>query len=72
MRLTADRVCQDKVVAFAGSGDDPMGVLFSKGWLASVCGLAAIEIDLKSHTPFLRGTRGISHTSRNERNSAGC
>ncbi len=35
------------MVAFAGSGYDPMGILFPRGWLASVCGLTRIEIDLE-------------------------
>jgi len=47
VRQTADRVCQGKVVAFAGSGYDPKGILFPRGWLASICGLTGIEIDLE-------------------------
>ena len=46
VRRTADRVCQGKVVAFAGSGYDPRGILFPRGWLASICGLTGREVDL--------------------------
>jgi len=46
VRRTANRVCQGKVVAFAGSGYDPKGILFPRGWLASICGLTGIEVDL--------------------------
>jgi len=51
VRQTADRVCQGKVVAFAGSGYDPEGILFPRGWLASVCGLTGIELDLEEPYP---------------------
>lgn len=47
VRQTAEKVCQGKCVAFDGSGYDPRGVLFSRGWLASICGLTGIEIDLE-------------------------
>ena len=46
VRQTAARVCQSKVVEFAGSGYDPKGILFPRGWLASICGLAGVDIDL--------------------------
>ena len=51
VRVTADRVCQGKVIAFAGSGYDPKGILFPRGWLASICGLTAIELDIEE--PYL-------------------
>jgi acetoin utilization protein AcuC len=47
VRRTADRVCQGKVIAFAGSGYDPKGILFPRGWLASICGLTGIEVALE-------------------------
>ena len=51
VRDVADRVCQGKVVAFAGSGYDPEGILFPRGWLASICGLTGIEFDLEEPYP---------------------
>jgi len=51
VRQTADRICQGKVIAFAGSGYDPRGILFPRGWLASVCGLTGIELDLEEPYP---------------------
>jgi acetoin utilization protein AcuC len=55
VRQTANRVCQGKVVAFDGSGYDPMGILFPRGWLASICGLTGIEVDLEEPYPFPAG-----------------
>jgi len=52
VRRMADRVCQGKVVSFAGSGYDPVGVLFPRGWLASICGLTGIESDLEEPYPI--------------------
>lgn len=52
VRRTADRICQGKVVAFAGSGYDPGGILFPRGWLASLCGLTGIEIELEEPYPI--------------------
>ncbi|MFO7773659.1 MAG: hypothetical protein R6V59_06975 [Dehalococcoidia bacterium] len=49
---TADMVCRGKVVAFAGSGYDPAGTLFARGWLASICGLVGIEPDLEEPYPI--------------------
>jgi len=57
VRQTADRVCQGKVVAFAGSGYDPAGILFPRGWLASICGLTGIEVDLEEPYPLPPGYR---------------
>jgi acetoin utilization deacetylase AcuC-like enzyme len=54
---TADRICQGKVVSFAGSGYDPKGLLFPKGWLASICGVAGIEIELDEPYPIPPGHR---------------
>jgi len=51
VRSAADRICQGKVVAFAGSGYDPDGILFPMGWLASICGLTGIELDLEEPYP---------------------
>jgi len=51
VRQTADRVCQGKVIAFAGSGYDPKGILFPRGWLASICGLTGVELDLEEPYP---------------------
>lgn len=55
VRQTADRVCQGKVIAFAGSGYDPRGILFPRGWLASICGLTGVEIDLEEPYPIPPG-----------------
>lgn len=52
---TADRVCQGKVTVFAGSGYDPAGTLFAQGWLASICGLAGIKVDLEEPYPIPAG-----------------
>ncbi len=52
VRQTADRVCQGKVIAFAGSGYDPKRILFPRGWLASICGLTGTEIDLDEPYPL--------------------
>ena len=49
---TAERACQGKVIAFAGSGYDPVGTLFPRGWLASICGLTGIELDLEEPYPI--------------------
>ena len=47
VKRTAERVCRGKVIAFDGSGYDPMGILFPRGWLASICGLVGIAVDLE-------------------------
>jgi len=52
VRRTADRVCQGKVVAFAGSGYDPEGILFARGWLTSIFGLTGIESNLEEPYPI--------------------
>ena len=52
VRQIADRICQGKVVEFAGSGYDPKGILFPRGWLASICGLMGVEIDIEEPYPF--------------------
>jgi len=52
VRRAADRIYQGKVIAFAGSGCDPKGILFPRGWLASVCGLTGLEIELDEPYPF--------------------
>ncbi len=57
VRRAADRICQGKVIAFAGSGYDPKGILFPRGWLASVCGLTGLEIELDEPYPFPQGYR---------------
>ena len=57
VRQTADRVCQGKVIAFAGSGYDPKEILFPRGWLASICGLTGLETDLDEPYPFPPGYR---------------
>lgn len=57
VRQTADRVCQGKVIAFAGSGYDPKRILFPRGWLASICGLTGLEVDLDEPYPFPQGYR---------------
>jgi acetoin utilization protein AcuC len=57
VRQTADRVCQGKVVAFNGSGYDVKGILFPRGWLASICGLTGIEIELDEPYPIPVGHR---------------
>jgi len=58
VRCTADRICQGRVVAFAGSGYDPDGILFPMGWLASICGLTGIELELEEPYPV-----PIQHTT---------
>jgi len=55
VRRIADKVCQGKVVNFAGSGYDPEGVLFTRGWLASLCGLAGVAFNLKEPYPIPPG-----------------
>jgi acetoin utilization protein AcuC len=57
VKRIADIVCQGKVVAFAGSGYDPKGILFPKGWLASICGLTGMEIHLDEPYPLPPGYR---------------
>jgi acetoin utilization deacetylase AcuC-like enzyme len=57
VRQTAARVCQGKVIAFDGSGYDPEGILFSRGWLASICGLTGLEIELDEPYSFPQGYR---------------
>ena len=57
VRQTADRVCRGKVVAFDGSGYDPAGILFPWGWLASICGLTGIQVDLEEPYPIPPGHR---------------
>jgi acetoin utilization protein AcuC len=57
VRRTADIVCQGRVVAFAGSGYDPKGILFPRGWLASICGLTGVEIHLDEPYPVPPGYR---------------
>ena len=52
VRQSAEKVCHGKVVAFAGSGYDPKGILFPRGWLASICGLTGIEVDLEEPYPI--------------------
>ncbi len=52
VRQTADRLCQGKVVAFDGSGYDLKGILLPRGWLASICGLTGIEVDLEEPYPI--------------------
>lgn len=48
----ADRICRGKVVEFTGSRYDPKGVLFPRGWLASICGLTATEVALEDLYPL--------------------
>lgn len=50
----AENHCQGKVIAFAGSGYDPSGVLFPRGWLASICGLTGTECLLEEPYSFPR------------------
>jgi acetoin utilization protein AcuC len=57
VRRTADRVCQGKVVAFAGSGYDPRGILYPRGWLTSICGLTGVEVELDEPYPIPPGHR---------------
>jgi acetoin utilization deacetylase AcuC-like enzyme len=52
VRATADRVCRGKVVSFVGSGYDPEGILLPRGWLASICGLAGIDLELDEPYPL--------------------
>jgi len=57
VRETAEEVCQGKCVAFDGSGYDPRGILFPRGWLASICGLTGIEMDLEEPYSVPQGHR---------------
>lgn len=57
VKQTAERVCRGKVVAFDGSGYDPQGVLFPRGWLASICGLTGIEMEVEEPYPLPSGYR---------------
>jgi acetoin utilization protein AcuC len=57
VRETADRVCEGRVIEFAGSGYDPEGTLFPRGWLASICGLVGIDLDLEEPYPLPAGHR---------------
>ena len=57
VRRAADRICQGKIIAFAGSGYDSKGTLLPRGWLASVCGLTGLEIELDEPYPFPQGYR---------------
>lgn len=57
VRQTAEEVCQGRAVAFDGSGYDPAGILFPKGWLASICGLTGVEADLEEPYPIPPGHR---------------
>ena len=63
VRQTAEKVCQGKVIAFDGSGYDLKGVLFPRGWLASICGLAGMEINLEEPYPIPLGHRRDFATS---------
>lgn len=61
----ADQLCEGKVVDFTGSGYDPQSILFSRGWLASICGLTGIERELIEPYPFPPGFNteyGLSQT----------
>ena len=67
VRQTADRVCQGKVIAFAGSGYDPKGIVFPRGWLASICGLTGLEVELDEPYSFPQGYRsdyGVAEVTR--------
>ena len=55
VRQTADRICQGKVIAFDGSGYDLKGILFSKGWLASIYGLTGLQAELNEPYSFPQG-----------------
>jgi len=57
VREVADKVCEGRVVAFAGSGYDPKGILFPRGWLASICGLTGTKVDLEEPYPLPPGHR---------------
>jgi acetoin utilization protein AcuC len=51
VRKTAHRVCGGKVVSFVGSGYDREGLLLPRGWLASICGLTGVELELEEPYP---------------------
>lgn len=57
VRQIAEEVCQGKGIAFDGSGYDPRSVLLPRGWLASICGLTGIEIDIEEPYPSPPGHR---------------
>lgn len=61
----AEQVCWGKVVDFAGSGYDPKGSLYPRGWLTSLCGLSGIETSLEepyAFPPELTVHRGLAET----------
>lgn len=67
VRRTAGRVCQGKVVSFDGSGYDPQGILFPRGWLASICGLPGIEVDLDEPyaiPPWYKSDYAVAETKK--------
>jgi len=57
VRQTVERVCQGKAIAFDGSGYDPRNILLPRGWLASICGLIGIDIDLEEPYSIPSGYR---------------
>lgn len=65
IRKIAKKVCLGKVVDFAGSGYDAKGLLYPRGWLASLCGLSGIETSLQepyTFPPNLSTNRGLPET----------
>jgi acetoin utilization protein AcuC len=67
VREAAEKTCQGKVIDFAGSGYDPLGVLFPRGWLASICGLTGTDCQLEEPYPLPYGfsaDHGLSETKK--------
>ncbi len=67
VRQIAREVTEGRVVSFNGSGYDPRGILFPLGWLASICGLAGIEISLEEPYPLppdLHSDKGLERTRK--------
>ena len=52
IRYVAESVCHGKVIAFAGSGYDPDGIIFPRGWLATIYGLTGMEFDVDEPYPL--------------------
>lgn len=47
VRDVATQVCHGRVISFDGSGYDRQGLLFPRGWLASIGGLAGVDVRLE-------------------------
>ncbi|MFW6151268.1 MAG: hypothetical protein ACOC6A_07010 [Chloroflexota bacterium] len=67
VREAAARLCYDRVISFDGSGYDRQGLLYPRGWLASICGLTGIDLPLEEPYPLPAGhapDAGLAETRR--------